>query len=177
MSFAEFQTRLDIERNRYEAYRVRALRDMANDYDLETDMDIREQSIYELIAEIQDVLETDKPLSFEMDKLICLIADNLMDDLEPDKGILHTCLRHIDHQARGIEYSPRIQEKLSKEFNKNGVMAFSAAQYFSFKRDGSIGLNNWGRLVLGRLDDAQLLEAHYSPDQGISQTYSIQDLL
>lgn len=177
MSFAEFQARLDIERNRDEAYRVRALRDMANDHDLETDMDIRGQYFYELVAEIQDVLEADKPLSFEMDKLICLIADNLMDDLGTDKGMLHTCLRHIDHQAREIEYSPKIQEKLSKEFNKNGVMTFSTSQYFSFKRDGSIGLNNWGRLILERLDDAQLLDAHYSPDQGISQTYSIQDLL
>lgn len=177
MSFAEFQARLDVERNRDEEYRVHALRDMANDYDLETDMDIREQYFFELIAEIQDVLNSNKPMSFKMDKLICLIADNLMDDLEPNKGILHTCLRHIDHQAKGIEYSPKIQEKLSKEFNENGVMAFSASQYFSFERDGSIGLNNWGHLVLERLDDAQLLDAHYSPDHGISQAYSIQDLL
>lgn len=177
MSFADFQARLDIERGRDDNYYVRALRDMANDYDLEGDPDIRSEYFYELIAEIQDILDSDKFLSFEMNKLICLIADNLMEDLGTEKGILHTCLRHIDHQAKRIEYSPRIQEKLSKEFNKNGVMAFSASQYFSFSRDGSIDLNKWGRLVLERLDDAQLLDAHYSPERGVRQTYSIQDLL
>lgn len=177
MSFAEFQERLNIERNRDEAYRVRILRDMANDYDLETNMDVREQYFYELIAEVQDVLNSVASLSFEMDKLICLIADNLMDDLGSDKGMLHTYIRHIDHQSKGVEYSPAIKEKLSKEFSRNGVMNFSTSQYFSFERDGSIELNKWGRLVLERLDDAQLLDAHYSSEQGIRQTYSIQDLL
>ena len=176
MSFAEFKEKLDRERGRDTEEFIHMLRDLANDVDASDDYETFEECLHALIAEISGVLEREEsPLSPVM-YAIYEITDNLIDDLEEGKGHVHTCLRHIKHQQDDLPYAQAIQTKLSEKFNSNGVMAFSASQYFSYGRDGSISLNRWGELVLERMDEMQMMEAYNAPDYELDQIYTSRDL-
>lgn len=182
MSFAEFQKKRDAERDWSQEAIIHSLRDIANDVDLADNFENREDYLHEFLTEMLPIIEQYDPY-FSMPepllKTICEIADNFIDDMDEKRGVIHLFLRNIKQlQNLDVTYAVPMQENLSSRFSSIGLMGLSVSQFLSFERNGQMSLNKWGEFVLDRMEDDLVLAAcTMDEDNGVSQIYTVQDMI
>ena len=172
MSFTEFRTTKALNNPAPDQSRIEHILSLSAK--LESIPYIDKQNQMTLLShEILDILGGGEDVSGELMDALYAVSDDIIADMGDERGVLHTYLRHIKHIQSGDGYSLPMAENLTERFKRFGVSDVIHGQFFDAQRDGSLHLNPWGELMLERLDECQILEAYYAPQNpGFKQIYA-----
>ncbi len=164
-------------KDRFEEFRrVKALNDESREQQCIADLLMASSRLDELTSwqkqarlthishEILEILNGENELSDRMMDALNSVSEDIIEDMGTDLGLIHTYLCHIQHCNDGAAYNARMEEKLAERFKRFALTDVKHGQFLSANRDGTLGLNIWGKFMMERMDERLVLASYNMPE-------------
>ena len=114
--------------------------------------------------EILEILNGEHDVSGKLMDALNSVAEDIIEDIGTDLGLVHTYLRHVQHCDDGAAYNLLMEEKLADRFKRFALTDIVHGQFLTTNRDGSFALNSWGQYMMERMDERLVLASYDMPE-------------